>query len=320
MAQQLQLMGYTPFVDFMDYELAAALLAGKEIALFYGYCHLRGVRDYLSHGAAYSDRYTGFYFPNYLVLSAYKQQRLEYLIHFCSLFFYGMAVTPENHRKNEAILSRLGKQVQTVCLSPLYFGGYFPQEERAFNHMNAYAVKAEGYDYTPFSYGDSWLNRCIAQGWSTQRILEEYRGSSVYEESFLQTYLKQEWKRIRFQESQCGVRILDYIQDNYRKKRLFRNEAHMENSVLKEYARQILQQLGLAEALPDLEEPLLLCSQHLIYPCVGRSLGLMWEVESEELELYTYTGWRKVTPSEYVELYVTYCREVHRLKDMALLP
>ncbi len=52
----------------------------------------------------------------------------------------------------------------------------------------------------------------------------------------------------------------------------------MENEVIKHYAGQVLSCLELNEQLPDISEPLLQCSQHLIYPSVAKVLGLGWDV------------------------------------------
>lgn len=319
-AEQLSLLGYKPFADFMDYELAEVLWTGKKIALLYGFCHLRGIADCLRGSEAFSQTYMAIYYPNYLFLNHYRQERLQYLLAHCDVFIYGMALSQENHRKNKAILDGLNRDVKILCLHAAYFGGYFPQKERAYNDMNAYAVKCEGYDYTPFSYGDSWLNDCIAGGMGLDDIFERMEKGAVYEKDFILRYAEKEWKRLRYQERESDFKIADYLEKNFRVRRLFRNETHMENSVLLQYALQVLQYLGYPDRPEITDRPLLNCSQHFIYPGVAQVLGLGWDVWEEELDLYTYAGWKKVSPKTYIQEYYESCSQIWQLKKKHLLP
>lgn len=319
-AEQLLLLGYTPFVDFLDYQLADILWSGKKIILLYGPCHLRGVTDCLKEAKAFLERYIPVYYPNYMFLNFYQQERFQYLIHHCSVFVYGIAVSPENYRKNLAILGALEPDVKRICLHIVYFGGYFPQKKRAFNNMNEFAIKSEGADYTPFSYGDSWLNECIAGGMELDDVFDHIENQDIYEKDFVLKYIEGEWQRLKYQEQESDFKIAEYIEKNYRQMRLFRNEAHMENQILYQYAVQLLQHLDIDSEINMPEIPLMNCSQHFIYPCVAKILGLQWDVWSEELDLYTYAGWKKVTVREYIRKYYETCYEIYQLKQKHFLP
>lgn len=319
-AEQLCLLGYIPFVDFMDYELAEILWTGKSIVLLYGFCHLRGIEDCLKRAKHFSQKYAPIYYPNYLFLNFYQQERLQYLIGHCSVFIYGLALSQENYRKNCAILGRLDSQVKTLCLQSIYFGGYFPQKKRNYNRMNIYAVRVERYNYTPFSYGDSWLNECIAAGMGLEDIIGTIEEKDVYERDFILKYAEEEWKRLKYQEAESDFKVVGFMEDTYRKTRLFRNEMHMENIVLIQCAAQILQYLGCDTKMDAIDSPLLNCSQHFIYPCVAKALGLGWDVWQEELDLYTYAGWIKVTMREYIQRYYETCKDIWQLKERHMLP
>ncbi len=319
-AEQLILLGYTPFEDFLDYQMMELLLGGKKPALLYGICHLRGICDCLRHSADFMARYDPFYYASYLPHSAYQQTRLGYLAERCELFLYSLAVMPREAQKNAALLSRLKNDAKRFCLPVVYFGGYFPQRERTWNDMNRYAVQCAGHNYTPFSYGDCWLNQCIDRGMTADDVLESLRGETVYDRDFVLRYLDREWRQLELQERQSDFKILDYVKENFQKRRLFRNEAHMENEVLEYYAKQLLRKLGLADELPHIDERLMRCSQHLIYPGVADTLGLEWDVEREPLDLYTYAGWRTVTSREYVEIYLETCGKIKKLKELHMLP
>lgn len=319
-AEQLSLLGYIPFVDFMDYELAEILWTKKKIVLLYGFCHLRGIADCLRVSASFSEKYVATYYPNYLFLDFYQQGRMQYLLAHCDILVYGMAVSKENQRKNAAILGRLAPHVKKFCLQAAYFGCYFPQKERKYNAMNEFAVKGEGHNYTPFSYGDSWMNECIANGMSLDDIFERIEIGTVYESNFILKYAEKEWRRLKYQERESDFKIADYIEKNYKAGRLFRNETHMENSVLYQYVLQILQYLGCVADIDVPTKPLLNCSQHFIYPCVAEVLDLKWDVWQENLDLYTYDGWKKVTFREYIQEYYESCKGIMHLKRKALLP
>lgn len=319
-AEQLTLLGYIPFVDFIDYELANILWMEKKIVLLYGFCHLRGIADYLKETEPFLHEYAAIYYPNYLFLDYYQQERLKYLIDHCDVFVYGAALTQENQSKNEAILKRLKFHVKTLCLQAAFFGGYFPQKKRVYNDMNKLAVKCEGYDYTPFSYGDNWLNERIEEGIPLDDVLERIQKDEIHEKDFIMKYIEREWRRLKYQEQESDFKIFDYMEKNYRKSRLFRNETHMENQVIYQYASQLLRHLGYDAKPTEVDAPMLNCSQHFIYPCVAKALGLEWDVWKEKLDLYTYAGWKKVTMEEYIRNYYESCDAIRVLKKKKLLP
>lgn len=319
-AEQLSLLGYIPFVDFFDYEVAEILWSKKELVLLYGFCHLRGIRDCLKNADSFLETYIPVYYPNYLFNNFYQQGRFQYFTNICKVFVYGIDISPENYRKNQAVLERLRSDVKILRLHAVYFGVYFPQKQRVYNDMNEFAIKSEGYDYTPFSYGDSWLNGCIEKGMGLEDVFDYIENGEIYEREFVLKYAEMEWRRLKFQEQESDFRIAEYIERNYRRTRLFRNETHMENSVLYQYAMQLLQILGCDTHMRIVDAPLLNCSQHWIYPSVARLLGLEWDVWSEKLEMYTYVGWEKVSVREYIEKYYWTCNMIYQLKREHLLP
>ena len=186
--------------------------------------------------------------------------------------------------------------------------------------MNEFAVKSEGYDYTPFYYGDSWLNECISKGMSLEDVFDSIENKKVYEKEFVLSYLEGEWKRLKYQEKESDFKICNYIEENFRRSRLFRNETHMENLILYQYSLQVLQYLNCISEMTIKEKPLLNCSEHFIYPCVAEILKLEWDVWQEELDLYTYSGWKKVTARDYIKDYYETCSEIRKLKMYYFLP
>ncbi|WP_026526301.1 WcbI family polysaccharide biosynthesis putative acetyltransferase [Butyrivibrio sp. VCD2006] len=318
--EQLMLLGYEPFVDFIDFQMAAQMLANKEIALFYGVCHLRAIKEALMTSKVFSDSYEAFFVANYFTLSAYDVKRLEYLSKNCKLFIYGQSMDARDYRMNQTLMVNLGKNVTVLAVPVIAFGTYFSQIKRPFNRMNRFAVKCEGYDYTPFSYEDSFINQCIDEGLSTTDIIRKVTDENVYDRDKTVELFTQELKRIKFQESTTDISISDYIKDNYQKIRLFRNEAHMENEVVYQYASQILHKIGMPVSFDIQSDSFFFCSQHLIYPCAAEALGLEWDVTKEKLSLYTYKGWRIVSFQEYLMEYIEYCTKIREMKYCGLLP
>lgn len=319
-SEQLMLLGYEPFADFIDHETAEFLLNKKKIVLLYGFCHLRGIKDCLNQTAEFREEYQAVYLANYLPLDAYQQKQLLFLVKNCSVYLYGVEMEPQHARKNEAILANLNDGVLKIAVSAIFFGGYFPQTERIYNAANAYAVIAEGYPYMPFSYPDSFLNECIRKNRKVEQAIEIIKERKVYQKDFLSEYLKKEWKMVRLQEKRGDLHILDYLKEHYKNRRLFRNETHMENEILYEYTNQILQRLGYRINSFSVKEPLLQCSQHPIYPETADSLGLEWDVMEEQLDLYTYGGWKKLNMLEYIQEYYETCSMMKQLKDKGYIP
>ena len=319
-SEQLMMLGYIPFKDFIDVNIARLILSKKSIALMFGACHLRAVKDALLTSKAFSEKYEAFFLPNYMWLSAYDSLRLGFLAENCDLFIYGISAEPFNYRKNKALLERIDKNACSIALPIICFGGYFPQIDRPYNRMNRYAVKCEGQDYTPFSYEDSYINKCIDDGDSVEEIIRKISNYEVYDIAYITQMLEYEWNRIGFQEMETEIKVLEYLRDNYQKRRLFRNEAHMETEVIYHYARQIVEYLEIQPDFNKRTETFFYCSQHPVYGCTVKALGLEWDVEEELLDLYTYEGWKKVTREEFINAYVESASKIKELKAKGLLP
>lgn len=321
-SEQLILMGYKPFEDYIDEEMAGYLLNERKVILLYGFCHLRAIKDCLNHSKMFHQEYCAYYFSNYLPGTIYEKQALKFWIERCEILIYSQSLTLENSTINQILLSYLEKNIKALCIPAIYFSGYFPQKNRVGNKLNQYSIKCENHEYTPFSYEDGWLNECIDKGMTAQDVLEALYTETIYEKNFILDNLEKEWKRNYLMESKSDFKIVDYLEKNYKRKRLFRNEAHMENVVIEQYAKQIMDCLGLQDPLCfyHIEHPLLICSQHVIYPEVGNVLGLEWDVKTEKLDLYTYNGWKSVTMEEYINLYMEVCSHIKELKGKQMLP
>lgn len=320
--KQLLLMGYQPFKDFVDSSFLELLMQEKKIVLSYGVCHIRALTECLEKTTVMKQNYEFFYFDNYLPADIEKQFMFQFLLDKCSVFIYSLGISKEEYTNNACILMRVSSKARIISVPTVTFSGYFPKKDARVNHLNEFSVQSVLSNYTPFSFGDEKINQMLKEHKGEDEIIKQTQHTWEDETDWVQKNCERELKKIEAAEAYTDLKISAFIKENYQKRRLFRNEAHMENEVIIQLAKQVLVIMGISPLLEEelLEEPLLKCSQHLIYPQVAEALKLKWDVHAVEYDLFTYHGWKKVHYDEFLKEYINYCNTMKSLIENGLIP
>lgn len=315
-------MGYLPYQDYMDFNFFNQVMQRKKIVLSYGVCHIRAISECLEKATDMKYGYEFFYFDNYLVSDIEKQAKFNFLLDKCHVFIYSLGISKEEFINNSSILMRIDEKTKRISVPTITFSGYFPKKDFRVNNLNEFSVQSVRSNYTPFSFGDEKINFMLKENKGQIDILKEAENFWQDDKEWIQKNCEREIKKIEMLEAFSDLKISKYIKENYRKRRLFRNEAHMENDIIIEFAKQVLGILNENQAVDEefFKEPLLKCSQHLIFPVVAKILELEWDVMVEEYDLFTYHGWEKLGFVDFLKCYIEYCSAMKKLIEQGLIP
>ncbi len=157
------------------------------------------------------------------------------------------------------------------CSFPFsYFTGYFPQY--MWNTTRNYVAD----NFTP--YGDSKIQEFIEGGYDVDACVEKLEDLELFSDKEISDNLKNTIFELQKRESNCDVKISDYILENYSKKYLFYTPTHPVTDLLIEVAKRIFEHLNIknyhinSEGLPENN-----ANEMIIYPSVSYKLNLMFK-------------------------------------------
>lgn len=268
-SSQLEQMGRHEIKDFIYYKCF-----GKKIALIYGNCHTRVIREYLEKSEAFIRQYAIYPLP---VIQNIKKGFVEdALLKACDLFIY-MPIR-ENNRfgiklSTEYLLQNISRAAKRISF-PNLFGlgyGFFPLRED--NFCNEYIRRGENTNGI-FPSKIRGIDEMIEKGFSDKEIFNIISDENLLPEYEIKTVFNIYNDKIRERENQTDVKILDYILENYKFVQIFYDPNHPTNAVVKEMVYQILDRLKINTSIDDQDVHRMDEYEEPILPCVKKALLL----------------------------------------------
>ena len=211
----------------------------KDIVLLHGNCHMEILREYLLSSREFTHKYSIYPYP--LLISSTKEFRTEPEI-FENIDIWVHEDIRNNNSfgyevSDEYIRSNLGEAVREIKIPHLYgISRMFFPQVITLNDNGNEALNGGTDTDGIFLYGDRVIEDCVNK----------------------------------------GIKIADFIEENYRKDKLFYDPGHPTNVVMEYIAREVLLILGITPKE-------LICNKRMdahekcVYPCVRKLLGIIWD-------------------------------------------
>lgn len=281
---RVQLMGYglKEFSDFIYYKLLR-----HKTAIIYGNCHVAVMKEFLKSSRIFSSVYSFYPLPVVMDLNASMISN-DVLSH-CDLFL-GQDIR-ENNPFGEVysikqIVSRLSRTCQILIIPNLYKLGtlYFPQYKRNFNNDNDDGFYQNGrwdrYGFFPFS--DSIIDNLVKHGMNTREIISQCISGNNFSSREIEQCFESCIKKIRERERTWDIKCAEYIEKNYKSKRLFYEPEHPTNIMFEYICRNLLDLLGISDLIHT--DVNLGYYETPIYPEVRNALDLTFDTEMVRFE------------------------------------
>lgn len=287
-------------------------LSSKKIAVVYGNCQTGKIEKLLSLSKEFNNDYYVVYIPK---VCEYIEKK-DYITHFINdnnffnkinLFIY-QKVGVDNRFSSELatdhILEKINREIcKTVCISNIYFDGYFPQYKRNTNSPLK-TVHQSGL----FPFADKFIDKMISDGMKTDDIVEVSNSKDMLSEDEINSYIFESFNELRKREKGVDIGISDYLECSYKDEQLFYSPNHPCKKVLEEYVNRILNYIGY-DRIEISESDFDICCSTLkgqdipIYPCVANKIKLKKYEKSFYPNRYLDSNLR-LDFCDYIRLYI----------------
>lgn len=250
-------IGLKEWIDYKD----ADLIGNKKLAILYGNCHMKILKEYLENNLTFSEIYK---IRLYIICEIEKDELDDACVgalrDFCRLLIT-QDIRKENSQKMpsaDQIISKAGKWCRCIKIPNVFnVNLFFPQ------------IKAV--------YGDENIIKLNRNKNDIQEIINSIENEDVYDAEMIQKNFRKQIEKLYMRERKCDIVISDYILENYQTKQLFYEPYHPTNDLICEKGRRIIKLLKLEidesvpvrNAIDDREM--------FIYGCVRKALGITFE-------------------------------------------
>lgn len=285
--KELETYGFEEYKDFLHSDAV-----GKKIVFVYGNCHIREVLRYLNRNYEFAKSYYSRLY--YIALKEAPAEELSY----CDLLIT-QDIRKDNYLGQPSCDELVRKHIDGVnIIVPNLYGCnmFFPQvihsggvqkapidrhflKEAIDMNTLGESAKSNVYNFNSMliGAGDAYIDEMFHKGETVEEIKNGIMEKQIWSEEYIRNNFEDRLEEIRKRERHCSFQISNYIEDNYKKCRLFYSPRHPTGVLTKEKGKRILELLGIKA---DMEEPFdngLGGDELPIYGCVKRALGLEYE-------------------------------------------
>ncbi len=282
-------------------------LRGKrKILAFYGNCQIMSYNSLILTSNILQDENDILVFPPVQSFGMSEKENGidKELLNRIDIFIY-QKVKDENsfskHLSTDKIKSQLQETATLCCIPNVFFTGYFPQYCK-----NKYNPSDTGIVNGPCPYGD----RNIEEMWNEYTYTEIssfISNEDFYSKKQITENAKQSLLELKNRETECDVRISDFIENNYRNNYIFYTPNRPTNIVLLEVLNRVF-------SFFELEINDILLSdgwenngrEMFIYPSVVRHLRL--DFAKDKYCYLRQINKDDLSMEEYVYDYIYFCR------------
>jgi len=270
-SRKLQQFGLREFDDYIYYQWI-----NKKIVLIHGNCHLRIAKGYLESSETFIKQYA--IYPNPEIHKNKRGKIDESVIRNCDVLIH-QAIRPQNPFGQKLSAEYLRKDKKPNALEivvPNLYGlgkAFFPHS--SVNERN-YLLKNGCDTGGMFPHADSVLDEGIRQGKTIEEIISFAKSEDAINKDVVLDNFNIYMEKIKERERDCDIKIYDYILAHYKYERLFYDMWHPTNLVIRKYAMEILQRLGITDENIYFKDNLG-AHEVPIYPVIKECLGLEWK-------------------------------------------
>lgn len=143
-----------------------------------------------------------------------------------------------------------------------------------------------------------------------QKTINRLLDSDFYTVGAIQNRLSESIEALKEKEKVCDIKISDYVESNYQKRRLFYTVNHPSEEVMTELTERIMRKaFGIKRKIHFRMSPDLSYSIQPIYPSIKRGLNLKFHDKYYWCnKQFDWGGSHsKLSISEYIDMYIRVC-------------
>ncbi len=293
----------------------------KIIMVVIGQCHLDRIRQAFGN-LSVSERYAVWFFNEREVCVSgdmfdyFKVRECVDILRQADILLKPSVVTSSRIKDLEYFEECLPKKCRIISFSLPMLESYWPQDRGKESAIGKYYVTHKNIKIPAYVERDHVIEKYIDEGKTTAEIIKYISDDKFFSREEVINNHQQTLKRGYFQDRLSEVKITDYIEENYNKKRLFYDRGHFGEDVLKVYLTRLLKSLGEPEQRQEIDaldlKKYFNINEAPIYPSTAQILNLEFANDGSLLQMYLVDGARMVTFTEYMEWMIEYYKAAKR--------
>ena len=312
--------GMQEFQDFIYYEWLY-----KKIVWLHGNCHMNILKEFLISSYEFREKYS--IYPALLIQEYPKNNRhiSDAIIDNCDVWIHQDIQASNNFGYefcDEYLRRRITKKnpdILEIVFPNLFSLGrcYFPQNDITLIGNKAYIFENESIDNANdtngvFPHTDFIINQYIyEESFDINKIIDKCLHADIIDESKIMAYSSNCIEKIKDREKNWDIKVSDYIEKNYKKKKLFYDPGHPTNDLMEYMAKCILK-------IMHIDDKDICCNNSMdthelpIYPFVASALELEWKEKMIRKKGKKLCG--KMDIEEYIREYIWWRMDCDRKK------
>lgn len=299
---QLNKMGLE---EFSDYYWRDALL--KKIVVIHANCYGPIIRDVFRKSERFNANYMIYDIPE-----IYRNEKGfidETLLRNCDIFIHQdiQAANSFGYKlSDEYCKTFLKKDCLDICIPNLVgMGKCLFCNCEADNKRNRRGIGA--FEWGLFSFSDGNIDDLISENMDQEEIIRVLSGPERFHEDLIKINCKKIFDKYKERERNWDIRIIDYIEENFQKRKCFYDLYHPTEFVFEFILKHLFLLLGIENGGEEIHIPPMDVSEMPVYPAVGTALEL--EYFDSEIRKSQWAG--KLRPhmsvEEYIKEYIFWC-------------
>ena len=305
--------GWKPIENFMNSILFEQLVSSidKKLVVCIGQCEVEEISKVLRCVPGF---YEKFAIACYSDLNLYEQE-LSYdlgcalecrcIMSVADFFIQPVIMRPGLSNLYSNYRKFLKENAETIVISLFHFESYWPQDKAETRETSKMYMVGANEKVGAYCECDQIMEELIRAGMTPEDAVLLVMDDNFFDTKDIIERHSNNIKRIRLMDRLADVKILDYVEKNYKRIKLFCDRGHFSKEVLKEYTRRLLEIFKVEyneECLDNFDYNLIFnnVNEFPIYPSAAKILGLEFIDESTKYHMQTFQGWVDVSFREYM--------------------
>lgn len=300
----------------------------KKLLVSIGRCHIGRIAGILNSIPEFNKNYKVVHFSQLKVCTSEEEFDYKKLIEcmeilkFADILLRPASVTA-NGTKDYAYLEQMLPSKCRVIRVPLpMFGSYWPQDKGSERSTAKWYIPPYKKVLKSFSERDYVIEELLESGKSKKEIIDIISDEDLFDKEKVCVNHDRVMRSAYFWDRLADIKIADFIEENYKIKKLYCDRGHIHQNLLKEYIKRILISLDETKSLDAVEceelykmPDLSFSQESLIYPSTVKALELKFMDDEPLFRFQLADGSKMVTFSEGLEMQIEYYMRARSLLE-----
>lgn len=300
----------------------------KIIMVVIGQCHLDRISQAFGN-LAVSEQYAVWFFNEREVCVSgdmfdyFKVRECVDILRQANILLKPAVVTSSRVKDFEYFAECLPPKCRIISFSLPMLESYWPQDRGRESVVGKYYITHQNIKIPAYVERDYVIENYIDEGKTTAEIIKYISDDKFFNREEVLNNHQQTLKRGYFQDRLSEVKITDYIEENYNKKRLFYDRGHFGEDMLKVYLMRLLKILGEPDQKQEIDaldaKRYFGINEAPIYPSTAQILNLEFINDESMIQMRLANGVRFVTFTEYMEWMIEYYKAAKRALERSYI-